>query len=463
MTAVPSRATRIAIFAALCWLYACIHLDRQMLAVLAESIKSDLALSDRQLGTLTGPAFSIVYALLGLLFGRFADHFDRRRLVVSGALVWSVASMAGALARGYGALVAARAGVALGEAIGTAAAVSLMAGVAGQRYRARAMSFFAAFAFAGAGCAAILGGWVASSFVTHWTAGWRAALLVAGMPGIAGALCLLCLPSPEAPAAQRALQQVIRPVVVPLTLAAGLAMVLQMQWRPEAAVPVSIAVALLAGAWWVRDLYATDRAAYGATFGVAAYRWVLVTFSAGLFVDCAAEFWLFPYAQRTFDVGAARVGADLGALLIGGGIAGSLAGGWLADSWRRVSASGRVWAALVAVLAETLAILDALAQSNYAGLLVAFGALCIAAGAWVGVAAAIGLDIVPPRHRGTGTGAYFLITTLLGPGLGPFAVGLQSDRSGSLGQALAASTVIMLIAVIGLVRLGRQLRESPQP
>ena len=426
-----------------------------MLAILGESVKSDLALSDRELGALTGPAFSIVYALLGLLFGRLADHLERRRLVVIGALIWSVASMAGALASGYPALVAARAGVALGEAIGTAATVSLMAVVAGARYRARAMSFFAACAFAGAGLAAILGGAVASVFASARIAGWRAALIAAGIPGMAGALYLWWLPATE-PARHGTASRRVLPASM-LVLVAGVALLtilLQMEWRPEMAVPVSVAAALLAGAGWMRNLRATDRDAYRNTFGNPAYRWLLLAFSAGLFVDCAAEFWLFPYAQRRFGLDAARVGADLGTILIVAGIGGSLAGGWIADYWRRTAAAGRAWTAVAALVAETIAILCALSQPSYPALMCAFAAVCAAAGAWVGVAAAIGLDILP-RHRGTGTAAYFLITTLMGPGLGPFLVGLQSDRSGSLSHALALSTVLMAVAIVGLLRLGR--------
>jgi MFS family permease len=92
MQPLPGKAARIGIFAGLCWLYACIHLDRQILGILAESVKSDLRISDAALGALTGSAFSIVYALLGLYFGRLADVADRLALVRTGAWVWSLPS-----------------------------------------------------------------------------------------------------------------------------------------------------------------------------------------------------------------------------------------------------------------------------------------------------------------------------------------------------------------------------------
>src|SRR5262249_19026032 len=157
-------STRRAVFLAVCWLYTGIHLDRQILGILAESVKSDLHLSDQQLGALTGSAFAIVYALLGLLFGAMADRQDRLHLVRTGAWVWSLSCMSGALATGYPGLVLCRAGVAVGEAIATAAAVSLIADLAGERYRGRLASAFLTTAFIGAGAAYIMGGSVIEHF-----------------------------------------------------------------------------------------------------------------------------------------------------------------------------------------------------------------------------------------------------------------------------------------------------------
>lgn len=106
---------------------------------------------------------------------------------------------------------------------------------------------------------------------------------------------------------------------------------------------------------------------------------------------------------------------------------------------------------MTAILAETVTILFALTQTSYSGLFVAFAGLCITAGAWVGIAAAIALDILPREPRDTGTAAYFLITTILGPGLGPFVVAMASERMGSLAKAPALSTAIMGVAVFGLI------------
>jgi MFS family permease len=455
-------STRIAIFAGLCWLYACIHLDRQVLGILAESVKSDLKISDAALGALTGSAFSIVYALLGLYFGRLADVADRLALVRIGASVWSLASIGAAFAPGYALLVAARAGVAAGEAIATAAAVSLMAELAGDRYRARASSLFFACGFLGAGLAAILGGAVVNYFRdSSSVVGWRAALVVAGVPGLAGAAYLCCFRGDDAQG-RESTQTGSTAVTVVLVAASLLAVGVQMRWPPNQGVPAAVALAGSAAAFWAYRLRREQGAAFGATLGQSAFRWLLVAFAAVLFVDFAASFWLIPFAQRRFGLSAAVAGAHLGGLMIAGGIGGSALGGWIADRWRRRSAAGRVWTALTAVLAEVAAILFAIAQSDYRLFILGFSVFCLASGGWTGVAAAIGLDIVPRAHRGTGVAAYFLVTTVLGPGLGAWSAGMLANALGSVSRSLCACCAIILVAVAGFVRLGHSVRQRPQ-
>ena len=463
MQVLPRKTTRIGIFAGLCWIYVCIHLDRQILAILAESVKSDLKISDASLGALTGSNFSIVYALLGLYFGRVADVADRLKLVRVGAWVWSLASIGAAFAPGYTLLVAARAGVAAGEAIATAAAVSLMAELAGDRYRARASSVFFACAFLGAGLAAISGGAVVNYFRDSvGIVGWRAALVMAGLPGIAGAIYLSCYRWKDL--TRRESTRIGGSVAVTVTLVAAslLAVFVQMRWPPNQGVPVAVLLASGAAAYWAYRLRRDDVASFHATLGQASFRWLLLAFAAVLFLDVAASFWLIPFAQRRFGVSAAVAGANLGGLIIAGGITGSVIGGWIADRWRLQTAAGRVWTALIAVLAESAAILLAIMQSDYRIFVLAFSGFCLASGGWTGVAAAIGMDIVPGAHRGTAVAAYFLVTTVLGVSLGAWAAGAFGDAFGSMSGALSACCAVVLIAVAAFLRLGYVVsRKSP--
>jgi len=461
----PARRGRLAALAGLWALYVSLHLNRQILGILAQPIKSDLGLSDTAIGALTGSSFAVVYALIGLHFGRMADVRDRMALVRIGALVWSLAALAGGLASSLFALVAARTGVAVGEAIATAAAVSLMAELAGPLRRSVAAGVFFSGAFVGAGLAAAAGGAIVQ-IATPWlgAGSWRAALIAAALPGLVTAAALHGHGDPDPARARAACRRDANRTSAVLFAAAGLDLFLQWLWPARFAVPAAIAVTIAAGRLWLRALRRGDPAAYRATLGAPDFRRLLLALSAVLFVDFAAAAWLIPYAQRRYAHDDAQLGNALGFLLIGGGIAGAVIAGAVSDRWRGRWSGARVAVALLAFLVQLSAILTALHQPALGGFLAAWTLISAASGAWTGVAASIALDLVPPAHHSTGTAVYFLVTTVLGPGLGPFAVGLLSDTTGSIDVALTVCCAIGLLGAAGFVALLRSPRAAaPRP
>jgi predicted MFS family arabinose efflux permease len=79
-------------------LYVLSFIDRLILALLVAPLRSDLGLSDVQLGLLFGPTFGVFYAVLGLPLARFADQGNRRRLIVSGVVLWGLSTIASGFA-----------------------------------------------------------------------------------------------------------------------------------------------------------------------------------------------------------------------------------------------------------------------------------------------------------------------------------------------------------------------------
>src|SRR5262245_56561649 len=63
--------------------------DRQVVGAIGERIKQDWHLSDSQLALLT-TAFVLLYAVVGLPLGRWADIGRRRVILATSVLVWSV-------------------------------------------------------------------------------------------------------------------------------------------------------------------------------------------------------------------------------------------------------------------------------------------------------------------------------------------------------------------------------------
>ena len=68
-------------------IYVVNHIDRQVMYILAESIKEDLLLSDLQLGMLTGGGVAVFYTLAGFPIARLADRGNRRNIIAIALLI----------------------------------------------------------------------------------------------------------------------------------------------------------------------------------------------------------------------------------------------------------------------------------------------------------------------------------------------------------------------------------------
>ena len=101
--------------------------DRNALSLLSEPLKAAFHLTDVQIGLLQGVSFAITYASAGLVAGYLADRVRRVALIGGGMVVWSLMTIVSGLSMNFRALVAARAGVAVGEASLSPAAYALIA------------------------------------------------------------------------------------------------------------------------------------------------------------------------------------------------------------------------------------------------------------------------------------------------------------------------------------------------
>src|SRR6187200_911388 len=84
--------------------------DRQVVGAIGERIKQDWQLSDSQLALLT-TAFVLLYAVVGLPLGRWADVGRRRVILATSVLVWSVFTALSGMAAGFTTLFLFRLGV----------------------------------------------------------------------------------------------------------------------------------------------------------------------------------------------------------------------------------------------------------------------------------------------------------------------------------------------------------------
>src|SRR6476620_3047988 len=62
--------------------------DRTIPAVVVEPLKAEFGLTDSEIG-LVGGAFTVVYAIAGILLGRVSDTRSRRIVMGIGLILWS--------------------------------------------------------------------------------------------------------------------------------------------------------------------------------------------------------------------------------------------------------------------------------------------------------------------------------------------------------------------------------------
>lgn len=154
------------------------YADRSIINLLLEPIKQEYQVSDTVMGLVTGLGFTAFQTILGLPVARWADNSRRVAILAGGLLLWSVMTGLSGLATSAALLAVARMGVGVGEACLTGPSHSILSRMYSKADRPRAFSIMAAGAEVGVILALLVGGWV-----NHvW--GWRAAFIVAGLPGI---------------------------------------------------------------------------------------------------------------------------------------------------------------------------------------------------------------------------------------------------------------------------------------
>jgi len=383
-------------------------IDRTVMALLVDPIRSDLHISDTQISLLQGLAFALFYAAFGLPLGQAADRGNRPILMSAGVGIWSVMTAGCGLAANFWGLFLARMGVAVGEAALAPAAVSILSDRFPQRLVARALAVFQSGIFIGSALALICGGallgWLKSSNGLIFPgigrlADWRVVFIAVGAPGLVLVLALLAVREP-------------RRRVDPDTAA---------RLRPT----ISQALRWI----WRR------RRLYGAHFT----GFTLITILA-----YGALAWTPTVMIRRFGVPPGAAGLDLGLILLAAGPVGVFSSGWLID---RLLVKGLVEGPILAALAGV--VLFAFALPAYAlapGVGAAMGAATLLAFAQsypYGIASASLALVTPPELRGQVTALYLLISNLLGLSLGPLLVALMTEHVFHNDQCVGVSLAIL--------------------
>ena len=377
-------------------------IDRQIVSILAEPIARDLDLSDSQLGLLTGLAFALFYATLGVPIARVADNArsNRSRMIAVFVAVWSVMTALCGVAQNFWQLLLARIGVGVGEAGCTPTAHALIADSLPPEKRAGGIAFFGLGIPIGGLMGTLIGGGMAEAL------GWREAFWVVGIPGLLLAVFVwFFLKDPR--------------------------------MGKAAAADAPPRLSMMAGL----KLLATS----------PAYCLVLSGASLVAFLSYGKGVWVLVYFQRTHKLSVGQTALWVGVILGIAGIVGTWLGGWAADKFgakdRRHMLTLPAWAMVLAApvlfagymvddwrLAIALLILPTIANSAYYG--PAYGAAQV---------------LARPDTRAMAAAWMVFAQNLIGLGLGPLLFGALSDMLKPEYGTQSVRIVLYFAAWAGLV------------
>jgi len=178
--AMPHRSA-ISLVAFMWFAYFLNYCDRQAVFSMFPSLKTDLGMSDQQLG-LTGAIFLWVYAFGCPIAGQLGDRFSKRVLVVLSLIIWSLVTVATGFAGSAFMLLGLRAAMGISESLFMPTAIALTANAHPPELRSRAIAVLTTAQIAGTVAGSWFGGWMADR------GQWRGAFFVLGAVGLLYAL-----------------------------------------------------------------------------------------------------------------------------------------------------------------------------------------------------------------------------------------------------------------------------------
>ncbi|WP_116808517.1 spinster family MFS transporter [Steroidobacter cummioxidans] len=391
--------------------------DRGLMSLLLQPIKEDLSLSDTQLGFLTGIAFALFYATLGLPIARWADRGNRVTVTSLAIGLWGLTVMACVLVTNFVQLVFARVAAAVGEAGCKPPTYSLVGDYfSGSSERTRAMAIYLTGNSLSTLVAYTVGGWLNELY------GWRMTFFIMGILGLLLAIAVkltVIEPRTQTPVVRTGETQAPSTKVVIATL-----------WRQPSFRHLSLALILL--------------------------------YTVGLGLGP----WQAAFMIRTYHMSTGELGLWLGLICSASGVVGALLGGYLASRYFQGNERGQMAmsALAVALILPCFVAFLMLPEKNQA--LLALIPLMMVFTVFMGPTYALMQRLVADNMRATMMALVMLLANLVGMGLGPQIVGILSDllRPTFGGDALRYAMLIVASAALWsayhFLRVGRTVAND---
>lgn len=399
------------------------YVDRLAFGLLLQDIKTEFALTDTQLGFLTGIAFALFYSVMGIPIARWADRGNRVKIITCTTALWSLAVALCGAAAGFWQLLLIRIGVAVGEAGCLPPAHSLIADHFNRAERPRAVARY----MLGVPLSMVIGYFIAGWLNEFY--GWRTTFLLLGLPGLGlAALVWFTLNEPRC-AGQKGSEMNRSPAAVPLS-------------QPT-----------------LKEVCTTLWASH-------TFRNLLLCFSVVSFFGYGIAQWKSAFFMRSFHLRTGELGTWFSLIYGLGGFFGTYLGGELAA--RYAVANERLQLKGLAVVYTAVGVLSVLIYLSPNARLAFFFLTFVTIGLYMsyGPLFATIQTLVPDRMRAMSIALIYLFANLIGMGLGPWAAGAMSDAfrpwagDESLRYALLALSPGYLWAAWHLLRSSRTVAHD---
>jgi MFS transporter, Spinster family, sphingosine-1-phosphate transporter len=377
------------------------YIDRSVLFAVQPLVQKEFHRSNAEFGFLT-TAFFLVYMFTAPVFGLLADRYQRKNLIIAGALVWSAATLLTAFTFNFKELLLRHALVGIGEASFVAIAPAFLSDLFPEQRRGRVLALFFMAIPVGTALGYVIGGVMGPRY------GWRAPFYVGAAPGFLLALLLFAIPEPK-----RGQADVLNETTERGTLL-GLAR---------------------NGAFWT------------ATLGMAA-----MTFALG-----GLSVWMPTFLSRVRGFSLQGANELVGIVTLIDGVCATLFGGWLGDFMLRRTPGGYYLVSAISLLVGIPAMLFALYSSGGSlvpGIFVAEFLLLMNTGP---LNAAV-VNSVGAHIRATAVAINLFVIHLLGDALSPWLIGYVADRKP---LPFALSTAVVAVAISSAI-LFYGMRFAPE-
>lgn len=364
---------------------------------------------DWEYGLLIGYGFALAFGVGSILAGWSCDRRGRVDVACISLAAWSVATSMQATAHDFWSLLACRSIVGLSQAFAMPASISIVYDIfASKRDRQNmAMAVLSVGFYLGSGCASF----------SIWFAellGWRWAVLLAGVSGVAIAILLhLTVKEPE---------------------------------RTEFSAPCSLA--------GVREeVFVKSRVA----------RWCLLAASAKMLsAYVLGTFLPIWYARKGLPGYSNTSYAGYNALIIAvGGLLSTVVGSVVGGYWGQHDSRAPCWMGLVGAILSIPLIFLVVYIPSFVGSMICFFALILVSECWFAPTIALVQRSVRQSHRRQAI-PMFLIATTMGANLGPALVGFSDPGHDGVGLHIALVVVIAnIVAAVAFLFTAREITIDP--